>query len=41
MTEGIQRKSYSAVVIEGVRNTARVFVGHQIVRKTDSLKQGR
>ena len=28
-------------VIEGVRKRARVFVGDSIVRKTDSLKQGR
>ena len=33
--EGIQRKSYSEVVIEGVRRRARVFVGDSIVRKTD------
>ena len=39
--EGIERKSYSAAVIEGVRKRARVFVGDSIVRKTDSLKQGR
>ena len=39
--EGIERKSYSAAVIEGVRKRARVFVGDLIVRKTDSLKQGR
>ena len=35
--EGIKRKSYSAAV----RKRARVFVGDSIVRKTDSLKQGR
>ena len=33
--EGIERKSYSAAVIEGVRKRARVFVGDSIVRKTD------
>ena len=32
---GIHRKSYSEVVIEGVRKRARVFVGDSIVRKTD------
>ena len=37
--EGIERKSYSAAVIEGVRKRARVFVGDSIVRKTD--RQGR
>ena len=30
--EGIERKSYSAAVIEGVRKRARVFVGDSIVR---------
>ena len=35
-TEGIRRKSYSEVVIEGVRSRARVFVGYSKVRKTDS-----
>ena len=35
--EGIERKSYSAAVIEGVRKRARVFVGDSIVRKTDSV----
>ena len=35
--EGIERKSYSAAVIEGVRNRARVFVGDSIVRKTDRV----
>ena len=35
--EGIERKSYSAAVIEGVRKTARVFVGDSIVRKTDRV----
>ena len=34
-TEGIRRKSYFEVVIEGVRWRARVFVGDSIVRKTD------
>ena len=33
--EGIERKSYSAAVIEGVRK--RVFVGDSIVRKTDRV----
>ena len=33
--EGIRRKSYSEVVIEGVRRRARVFVGDSKVRKTD------
>ena len=35
--EGIERKSYSAAVIEGVRKRARVFVGDSIVRKTDKV----
>ena len=35
--EGIERKSYSAAVIEGVRKRARVFVGGSIVRKTDRV----
>ncbi|KAI0237070.1 Pre-mRNA-splicing factor 18 [Lamellibrachia satsuma] len=35
--EGIERKSYSAAVIEGVRKRARVFVGDLIVRKTDRV----
>ena len=35
--EGIERKSYSAGVIEGVRKRARVFVGNSIVRKTDRV----
>ena len=35
--EGIERKSYSAAVIEGVRKRARVFVGDMIVRKTDRV----
>ena len=35
--EGIERKSYSAAVIEGVRKRARVFVGDAIVRKTDRV----
>ena len=34
-TEGIRRKSYFEVVIEGVRWRARVFLGDSIVRKTD------
>ena len=33
----IERKSYSAAVIEGVRKRARVFVGDSIVRKTDRV----
>ena len=37
MMEGIERKSYSAAVIEGVRTRARVFVGDSIVRKTDRV----
>ncbi|KAI0222239.1 hypothetical protein LSAT2_026524 [Lamellibrachia satsuma] len=39
-TEGIQRKSYSEIVIEGARRRARVFAGDSIVRKTDRAKQG-
>ena len=35
--EGIQRKSYSEAVIEGVRKKARVFVGDSIVWKTDRV----
>ncbi|KAI0208713.1 hypothetical protein LSAT2_006601 [Lamellibrachia satsuma] len=35
--EGIERKSYSTAVIEGVRKRARVFVGDSIVRKTDRV----
>ena len=35
--EGIERKRYSAAVIEGVRKRARVFVGDSIVRKTDRV----
>ena len=35
--EGIERKSYSAAVIEGVRKRARVFLGDTIVRKTDRV----
>ena len=35
--EGIERKIYSAAVIEGVRKRARVFVGDSIVRKTDRV----
>ena len=35
--EGIERKSYSAAVTEGVRKRARVFVGDSIVRKTDRV----
>ena len=33
--EGIQRKSYSEVVTEGVKKRARVFVGDSIVRKIE------
>ena len=33
--EGILRKSYSEAVIEGVRKSARVYVGDSKVRKTD------
>ena len=40
-TGGIQRKSYSEVVIEGVRRRTRVFVGDSIFRKTDrALNKG-
>ena len=35
MTEGIRHKSYSEVVIEGVRRRVRVFVEDSLVRKTD------
>ena len=35
--EGIQRKSYSEAVTEGVRKRARVFWGDLIVRKTDRV----
>ena len=35
--EGIERKSYSAAVIEGVRKRARVFVGDSIDRKYRQL----
>ena len=35
--EGIEQKSYSAAVIEGVRKRARVFVGDSLVRKTDRV----
>ena len=35
--EGIERKSYSAAVIERVRKRARVFVGDSMVRKTDRV----
>ena len=35
--EGIERKSYSAAVLEGVRKRARVFVGDSIVRKIDRV----
>ena len=35
--EGIERKSYSAAVIEGVRKRARVFVGDSVVRKNDRV----
>ena len=37
VTEGIKRKSYAEVVIEGVRRRARVFVGDSILRKTDRV----
>ena len=41
VTEGIQRKSYSEAVIEGVRKRASVFVGDSIVRKTNrALNKG-
>ena len=35
--EGIERKSYSVAVIEGMRKRARVFVGDSIVRKTERV----
>ena len=35
--EGIQQKSYSEAVIEGMRKRARVFVGDSIVRKTNRV----
>ena len=35
--EGIEWKSYSAAVIEGVRKRTMVFVGDSIVRKTDRV----
>ena len=35
--DGIERKSYSAAVREGVRKRVRVFVGDSIVRKTDKV----
>ena len=34
--EGIRRKSYSEVVIQGVMRRVRVCVGDSIVRKTDT-----
>ena len=37
VTEGIQRKNYSEVVMEAVRKRARVFMGDTIVRKTDRV----
>ena len=37
VTEGIKRKSYSEVAIEGLRRRARVFVGDSIVRKSDRV----
>ena len=37
--EWIQRKSYSEVMIEGVRRRARVFVGDSIVRKNNRVLQ--
>ena len=37
VTEGIQRKSYSEVVIEGVRKRVQVFVKDLIVRKIDRV----
>ena len=36
-TEGRERrKSYSAAIIDGIKRTSRICVGHPIVRKTDS-----
>ena len=41
VTQGIRHKSYTEVVIEGVKRRARVFVGYSIVRKTDrALNKG-
>ena len=37
MIEGIEWKSYSEAVIEGVRKRARVLVGNSIVRKTNRV----
>ena len=34
---GIRRKGYSEIVIEGTRRRAMVFVGGSIVRKTDRV----
>ena len=34
-TEGIRRKSYSDVVIEGARRRTRMFIRDSIVMKTD------
>ena len=39
--EGIQRKSYSEAVTEGVRKRAREFVGDSTVRKTDRVLNNR
>ena len=36
-TEGIRRKSYSEVVIEGVRRRARVFMGDLITENYKTL----
>ena len=36
-TEGIQHKSYSDVVIEGVSRRVSVFMGDSIFRKTDRV----
>ena len=40
VTEGIQWKSYSEVVIEGVRKRARVFLGDSIDRRPTVLNKG-
>ena len=31
-----RRKSYSAAVIDGIKRNSRIYVGHSIVRKTDT-----
>ena len=40
--DGKRRKKYSAAVIDGIKRKSRIFVGHSIVRKTDSrLSKGK